>query len=259
VPAVDELEEDLTHKLVDLEEGTRARNRDFYEQTDKFKERTQRWEAKLTTETVERNEAHQSVLDSFQVLLHTEMAKIETKIHDMYAGYHDSLIPVQEAHQDRVEEFVEHFVNVTAPEVIEREQKAMEKKIKSAREGFDIENAKVRKREEKIVYRAEEHEHRTAQSFTDNHSGRVAKIALLREDLEAGQRTDDREEETRLRLIMTELRQMQERIDDLTKVREVQDCTILDSMLRSQEKLQDSIIENFGANSEQIFEDAANG
>lgn len=254
VPVIEDVEHGLDKELVTLEEDTRRANREFYEQLDDFKLRTQRWEAKLKAEVLERDEAHQQILDSFQVLLRGEMQKVAHQIQATFDRFEGDLCPPAEERVGAVEEDLGAFVQATVPDVIEREQKAMEEKIKAAREGFDIENAKVKKRENRIGHRFEEHQKRTAQTFADTTATRVAKLALLREDLEASQRSDDREEEARLGDMMAQIKDIKERTAAMTKAREEHDCQILDSVLESQVKLQDSIIENFGANSELDFE-----
>mmetsp|Transcript_843 Transcript_843/g.3506 ORF Transcript_843/g.3506 Transcript_843/m.3506 type:complete len:89 (-) Transcript_843:51-317(-) len=55
--------------------------------------------------------------------------------------------------------------------------------------------------------------------------------------------------------IMAEIKDIKGRIEELVETRRVQDCEILDSMLRSQEKLQHSIIENFGAGADALVDE----
>jgi hypothetical protein len=59
------------------------------------------------------------------------------------------------------------FMTVTVPAVIEQQSGAVTRKLQKANETFDIENAKVMKREQKVVKRFEAHVSKTAQVLED--------------------------------------------------------------------------------------------
>jgi hypothetical protein len=59
------------------------------------------------------------------------------------------------------------FMTVTVPAVIEQQSGAVTRKLQKANETFDIENAKVMKREQKVVKRFEAHVGKTAQDLED--------------------------------------------------------------------------------------------
>jgi hypothetical protein len=63
------------------------------------------------------------------------------------------------------------FMTVTVPAVIEQQSGAVTKKLQKANETFDIENAKVMKREQKVVKRFEAHVGKTAQALEDEKVG----------------------------------------------------------------------------------------
>jgi hypothetical protein len=68
-----------------------------------------------------------------------------------------------------------------------------------------IENAKVMKREQKIVSRFKSHAERTAQSFEDERATRLSKFMLLGEEVAETERFYDRAEEIAVRSVIDEI------------------------------------------------------
>jgi hypothetical protein len=59
------------------------------------------------------------------------------------------------------------FIKETVPAVVEAQSGAVTRKLQAAHEGFDIECAKIQKREQKIMKRFEAHVRAAAQSIED--------------------------------------------------------------------------------------------
>ncbi|CAM9774599.1 unnamed protein product, partial [Hapterophycus canaliculatus] len=147
-----------------------------------------------------------------------------------------------EADEARVEE----FVRVTVPRVIDEQSGTVTRKLQKARETFDIENAKIVKRERKLVSRFEGHVKGTAQSFEDEKATRVGKLWLLGEDLEGVEHMDDRGDESLQVSIVQTIKAMRGDVATLSEDRRHQDSLLLDSLAHAQQKLQRCILETFG-------------
>jgi hypothetical protein len=142
------------------------------------------------------------------------------------------------------------FVHETVPAVIDRQSGIIGRKLQKAHDTFDIENAKIMKREQKIIQRFERHVERTAQSFEDERATRRGKFMLLEEDIDDVERVDDRAEERHCVAVFDELEAIAAVLQAECRRRELEDNSLLDSMLYSQAKLQHSVLESFGADAE---------
>ena len=111
--------------------------------------------------------------------------------------FHGDLIPAQEERMTASETEVDHFVKVTVPTVIDRQSGIVARKLQKAHDTFDIENAKILKREQKITVRFDKHVQRSAQSFEDERATRRAKFTVLGEDIDDVERLDDRADESK--------------------------------------------------------------
>ena len=164
--------------------------------------------------------------------------------------FHGELIPLQEERMTASEKEVDHFVKVTVPTVIDRQSGIVARKLQKAHDTFDIENAKILKREQKITVRFDKHVQRSAQSFEDERATRRAKFTVLAEDIDDVERLDDRAEERHNSAAHNSIVALRTQLEDECGVREKEDNTLLDSMIYSQMKLQASVLEAFGAESE---------
>ena len=93
--------------------------------------------------------------------------------------FHVEKIPPQELKMGESEQGVENFVGDTIPAVIDKQSGIVSRKLQKAHDTFDIENAKVKKREQKIAGRFKKHAERTAQAFEDERATRLSKFMLL--------------------------------------------------------------------------------
>ena len=116
-----------------------------------------------------------------------------------------------------------------------------------AHDTFDIENAKILKREQKITDRFGVHIQRSAQLFEDERATRLAKFTTLDEDCRDTERHDDRAEERHIAACHHSIVDVQKLLQSASDAREREDNTLLDSMIYSQSKLQQSVLAAFGA------------
>lgn len=123
----------------------------------------------------------------------------------------------------------------------------MTRKLQKANETFDIENAKIEKREAKMIARFEAHKAHTEQLFDNEAATRKAKLALIKDDIAEVERTFARAAEREKVSAERQVVQVSEALAKESQARELEDNTLLDSMLYAQEKLQTSILESFGS------------
>lgn len=194
-----------------------------------------------------RDEEHEKVLSTIKKQLHEMEASVDEKIESDFSVFHTEHIPIPEKRMTDMEADFHHFVHVTVPIAIDECSGIIARKVEKARETFEIENTKVMKREEKIVSRFYRHMENTAQGMEDENATRIAKMHLLREDIAAPEYVDERHEEVQTTQMMKEIIKIREMIQHAIKEREVEDCLVLDEMLATQNKLQNSVLENFGA------------
>jgi len=145
----------------------------------------------------------------------------------------------------------QHFVDVTVPLAIDECSGIIARKVEKARETFEIENTKVLKREEKLVARFSKHVGNAAQGLEDENATRIAKMHLLAEEIDEPERIDERNEERQITRMMKEIVDVRRRVEETETERAKEDGLVLDEMLRTQEKLQISVLENFGAGVEE--------
>ena len=88
--------------------------------------------------------------------------------------FHGKRIPAQEQRLEASEKDVTEFVDVTVPATIDRQSGIVARKLRKAHDTFDIENAKILKREQKITQRFETHIRRSAQASEDERATRAS-------------------------------------------------------------------------------------
>mmetsp|Transcript_16382 Transcript_16382/g.32606 ORF Transcript_16382/g.32606 Transcript_16382/m.32606 type:complete len:285 (-) Transcript_16382:817-1671(-) len=247
VPLMVDQESRLDSQLPVLDEGTRRRNREFKRRMDAIQCRQEVWMEKLAQEEKDRDADHAAVMSSIESTFNSAVNAVWDKIDADFRVFHEVHIPPHEGRMTALEADFDDFVNVTVPKCIDECSEMIARKVVKAREYFEIENTKVLKREEKIVERFEAHVGRTAQGLEDEEATRIAKLRLLTEEIDKPERVDERLEEVKITKVMREIVKVREMIKAEEEERAEEDGLILDEMLRTQEKLQKSVLENFGA------------
>ncbi|CAM9458372.1 unnamed protein product [Ectocarpus sp. 4 AP-2014] len=250
---IEKQEGDLTGQLGDLEQGTRQRNREFEAKLRAIAERIRGLEVGIEREVQEREETHSVMFTGLQEKLKAAAAAVEA---DAETSITDRFEPGLSEHMERTEADdarVEEFVHVTVPRIVDEQSGAVTRKLQKARETFDIENAKIAKRERKLVSRFEAHVRGTSQSFEDEEATRVGKLWLLGEDLQAVEHMDDRGDESLQLSIVKTIKATRGDVATLRKERGYQDGLLLDSLAHAQQKLQRCILETFGTKEEDDF------
>ena len=145
------------------------------------------------------------------------------------------------------------FVDITVPDIIEKLQGNVTRKLKKSHETFDIDNAKLMKREKRIVDRFDLHTKTTKKAFDIETKKRLEKFLSMHEEMQEVMRVDDRVVEMCHGNSMRTVQTLQKELKTELQVREEEDMEILEKLATAMSKLQSSILNNFGseANNEQ--------
>mmetsp|Transcript_36548 Transcript_36548/g.63414 ORF Transcript_36548/g.63414 Transcript_36548/m.63414 type:complete len:311 (+) Transcript_36548:120-1052(+) len=243
---IERQEEDLDNQMVVLDEGTRRRNREFYEKLDALDSRGRRWTAKLVAETKERDEAHAAVLEQFKSSLKASFDEMMDKLDEALKPFEDEKIPEQDGRTTGDENAFEQFVNVTVPNVIEEQSGVVTRKLQKAHDNFDIDNAKILKREKKLLKKRDDHFDDTYQRFEDETSTRIGKLRLLAEDIHNSDQIDTKQFEKLVPVVFAEIKDTKERIREMTQIRQDMDCLVLENLADTQKRCQHSVLQHFG-------------
>ncbi|CAM9595931.1 unnamed protein product [Scytosiphon promiscuus] len=243
---IEKQEGDLTGQLGELEQGTRQRNREFEAKLRAIEERIRGLEAGIIQEIQEREATHSVMFAGLQEKLKASVATIEGEAEASITARFEPALLENLERVEADEAKAEEFVRVTVPRVIDEQSGTVTRKLQKARETFDIENAKIVKRERKLVSRFAGHVKGTAQSFEDEKSTRVGKLWLLGEDLEGVEHMDDRGDESLQVSIVQTIKATRGDVATLSEERRYQDGLLLDSLAHAQQKLQRCILETFG-------------
>jgi hypothetical protein len=255
-PIIDKEEADLESNMATLEEGTRAKNREFQAHLDAIKERGVRWEAKLEEETAHRDAAFDEIKAAAERSITAAYEEMEEKVTAAFDHFDaESIPPLEQSCQVLVDGF-DRFEHVTVPGMIEELVAATSRRLHRQHEAFDIDNTKLLNREKKIVVRTQVHQARCRQSFVDEETTRFHKFLLLGEELDETARTDDRAEEQMQTRTLKQTAELQEDLQAECKVREGEDLEILENLAGSMSRLQQSILVNFGMGAEREYAEA---
>ncbi|CAM9095679.1 unnamed protein product [Ascophyllum nodosum] len=245
---IEKQEGDLKSHLGELEQGTRQRNREFEAKLRSIEERTRGLEAAIFQESKDCEKSHAAMFAGLEEKLKGAVEAIEVKVEASITARFE---PGLHEHVDRVESGdakLEEFIHVTVPRILDDQNGAVTRKLQKAHETFDIENAKIIKREQKAHSRRfSAHVSQTAQSLEDEKATRLAKLSLLREDLDSVEYMDDRGDEKFQVSTMRTIKAMREDVAKLSNERAIEDSLLLDSLANSQQRLQSCILETFGA------------
>lgn len=252
---IDDAEGNLEVEMGTLEEGTRQRNKLYQRQLDAIKERQRKWEDKMKMEYEARLVAMREAQRYAEDGLRTVFEEMEDKVSDLFDEYDNQKIPPLESRCSTLEHDFEEFANVTVPGIIEELQGTVMRKLQRQREVFEIDNTKLDKREKKIVARFERHKEDTYQDFEDEARTRHNKLLLLQEEMSEASRVDDRMEEQQITQVISTLGELKALLKEEATIREQEDLELLQNLAASMQRLQESILVNFGVSEGQPQQD----
>lgn len=138
------------------------------------------------------------------------------------------------------------FAYTSVPEIMEKLQGTITRRLEKNHETFDIENAKIQKREKKTLGALESNEKKSESSFRVERDRRVLKFQEREEEFHHVMRVDNRDSERKQANQVEILVSLQHQLHEESKVREKEDLAILDKLAASFHQLQSSILENLG-------------
>ena len=138
VSKIEHQEISLKDELIILEDGTKARNREFYRQLDAISERGRNWEQKLALEIKAQRKAQKELASFFEVTLADAVQHERKALFDTMENFHNEVIPPQDRRMAEDEKTVEVFVSETVPDIIDRQSGIVSRKLKKAHDTFDV-------------------------------------------------------------------------------------------------------------------------
>lgn len=138
VSKIENQEISLKDELIILEDGTKARNREFYRQLDAISERGRNWEQKLALEIKAQRKAQKELASFFEVTLADAVQHERKALFDTIENFHNEVIPPQDRRMADNEKEVEVFVSETVPDIIDRQSGIVSRKLKKAHDTFDV-------------------------------------------------------------------------------------------------------------------------
>ena len=138
------------------------------------------------------------------------------------------------------------FVDVTVPEVIERQQGTVTRHLKKARESFEIDCTKLMQREQEIRDAFAQHVADANQMQEQETKTRRRDQLLLEEVINERTRVWDRCEEDFYAPYMEQITEMKAAMKKEVEVRAENDMVVLETMKESMDRLQAVVLSNFG-------------
>lgn len=133
---------------------------------------------------------------------------------------------------------------------MERLQGSITRKLEKNHETFDIENAKIQKRERKTLNALESNEKRTALNFRTERERRHLKFQERDEQWHHTMKLDNRSSERTQSQHVATLTSLRQQLEAERQVRRKEDEVVLDTLATSFHRLQASILENLGEKTE---------
>lgn len=243
---IEEEDKNLNRNLGELEEGTRARNREFQRRLNEVWSQTSGWEAKLVTEEKEAEESINHIKMEYQRHMKEFETNFLSDVRKSFKDIDDLTVP----QNDRVTAFskdLNFFFKETVPQTIEAQSGEVSRQLKKQYETFDIEKQKGKKKERKFISKAEEHIQTTAQKFTDEAALMSASFFNLEEDIIYNERRSSRMHIRRYDNAAKATVELNTNVQAMAEKRRLEDIDILDTIIETQGLLQTTILEHFGS------------
>ena len=111
----------LDVQIVELDEGTKARNRAFQERLDEIWRSTNGFEAKLRTEAKEAVETILNMKDQYQMHIDNFNNSLQAEINAIFDKVDLEIIPSEISRVDVIDANLDEFIKKTVPAAIERQ------------------------------------------------------------------------------------------------------------------------------------------
>jgi hypothetical protein len=238
--------EKLEHDQTFLRAQAIAKNRAFIVRIEALHERIGRWEERVKAET----EAREREDAQIRVALASKLADLEERFITRLVAEEEKIeveeVPKVHRRYDLWYEDFRQFVDVTVPEVIERQQGTVTRHLKKARESFEIDNTKLLQREQDIRDNFASHVKDAVRMQQQETKTRTRDQLLLEEVINERTRVWDRCEEDFYAPYMTQITEMKGAMEEEVKIRAENDMVVLETMKESMDRLQSVVLTNFG-------------
>jgi hypothetical protein len=145
-PLISQEDTSLDTNLLELDQGTRHRNRVFQERLDEIWRMSSTWEAKLRTEAKESVETILNLKDQYQKHINNYRKTIFNDLNTIFDKIDKEILPKESERLDVIEKGKNLFFQEIVPERIEKQSGEVSRQLKRAYETFDIEKKKEEKR-----------------------------------------------------------------------------------------------------------------
>eukprot|EP00644_Phytophthora_capsici_P002506 jgi/Phyca11/15087/fgenesh1_pg.PHYCAscaffold_11_\ len=243
---IEDAEEDLEVDMEELKAAVHAYNVDFQQRIDAVKQRGRVLEGKFGTEHDDMMSSIEQLRAVFRKQFQTSFVMLEQKTLSHFGRLEAQEITTQEKKLHECDSEFRTFAYTTVPEIMEKLQGTITRKLEKNHETFDIENAKIQKREKKTLHALESNERKTEASFRTENARRVAKFQEREEDFHHVMRVDNRNVERDQSTNVQGLVALHAQLRAESALREKEDLEILDNLSSSFGRLQASILENLG-------------
>lgn len=227
-----------------------AKNRAFILRIEALHERIGRWKVRVAAET----EAREKEDAQIRVALAAKLADLDERfmrrLNTEYKIIDEQEVPSVHKRYDNWYADFREFVDVTVPEVIERQQGTVTRHLKKARESFEIDCTKLMQREQEIRDAFARHVADARQMQDQETKTRRRDQLLLEEVINERTRLWDRCEEDFYAPYMEQISEMKAAMKKEVKVRSENDMVVLETMKESMDRLQQVVLTNFGVQSE---------
>ncbi|DAZ98392.1 TPA: hypothetical protein N0F65_000106 [Lagenidium giganteum] len=243
---IEDAEEDLEQDMEHLKSAVHAYNEELQRRIDAVKASGRALEQRIHLENNAMEESIAILHEAFTKQFQSAFLALEKKTLTHFAKVESNDVAAQERKIRECEADAKKFYYTTVPEIMEKLQGAITRRLEKNHETFDIENAKIQKRERKTLSMLESNERKTEHLFALEQERRVLKFQEVNEEFHHVMRVDNREAERKQCDQINGLHDLQRQLQEERTVRENEDVAILDKVAASFHRLQTSIMENLG-------------
>lgn len=227
--------------IVELDEGTRAKNRAFQERLDDIWRSTDGWEGRLRKEAQDAIDSINTMRDDYQKHINNFTNSLKNEINTIFDKFDKELIIREEKRIEVIEADVDVFFKEVVPLRIEQQSGEVSRQLKRQYETFDIEKKKELKRETKLVQKASKHLQSTAQRFEDEDALQSSCFYTLEDDVVEHERHAARMHLIRNNAAIDHIVVLNKISTTEATVRQEEDVDCLDTVIETQGLLQQTV------------------
>jgi len=231
----------------------------FKTNVERFWQRITKFQTKLAFEVDLRNEDHRVTKARFEELLEKAKLDVEEEIEASVVVFNEDWLPPPGKRLDEWQNDLDHFVEVTVPETIENQSGRVTRHLLKAQESFDIDNAKLLKRERRIVGHFDQQVDLARKNMNEVSRKRELSYRQLEQDMEEAEREAAMAENKHTEHCVDRVRQVEEMGHGLADRRANADAELLHSIEASLSRFQKAVLQNFGSEQHQKTIQGSNG